>query len=287
MTLAKKPTVKEILLLADGFLARCKIGQSRLEAEVLLAAVLATKRIELYINFDRPLSANELENMRIALRRRSRGEPLAYILGEKEFMSLPFSVDSSVLIPRPETEHLVEKALGLIKDRGFKRLVDVGTGSGAIAVSLAFYAPSLQVLAIDLAEEALEVAKQNAHRHGVLGRIEFLKGNLLESLQNDKGNYDLVLANPPYIPSQEIANLALEVRQEPRLALDGGPDGLACYQPLTRDAYSILKNEGYLGLEIGYDQGQAVSKILQAEGFSDITIVQDYGGLDRCVWGKK
>lgn len=280
-------TIKDILKLATGYLIQCGIAQPRLEAEVFLADLLGISRIDLYVNFDRPLLEKELASMRDYLRRRSRGEPLEYIVGVKEFMSLPFFVDNSVLIPRPETEHLVERALEIMATKNFKEAVDVGTGSGAIAVSLAYYRPASRVTAIDIAPEALAIAKKNARHHGVEGRLIFLKGDLLKPLVGTEKRFDIVLANPPYIPSDLIGELAPEVKNQPRLALDGGPYGLSFFKPLVEDAAVILARGGFLGLEVGWGQAAAVASILRDNGFVGVEIINDYSGIGRCVWGKK
>ncbi len=285
--MSKILTIKEILKLATGYLAQCQVDQPRLEAEVFLANLLGVTRIDLYVNFDRPVVEEELAAMREYFRRRSRGEPLEYIIGVKEFMSLPFFVDNSVLIPRPETEHLVEKALQIMAANNFKEAVDVGTGSGAIAVSLAYYQSDAHVTAIDIAPKALAIAEKNARYHGVEGRLVFLEGDLLEPLVAGEKKFDMVLANPPYIPSGLIDELSPEVKKQPHLALDGGPYGLSFYKPLIEDAALILAGGGYLGMEVGWGQAAAVASILKENGFVDVETINDYSGIGRCVWGKK
>ncbi len=285
--MSKVLTIKDILKLATGYLAQCGIDQPRLEAEVFLANLLSVTRIDLYVNFDRPMVEEELAAMREYLRRRSRGEPLEYIVGVKEFMSLAFFVDNSVLIPRPETEHLVERALQIMAANDFKEAVDVGTGSGAIAVSLAYYRSVARVTAIDIDPGALRVAERNARHHGVEGRLVFLEGDMLKPLVGPGQRFDIVLANPPYIPSDLIGELSPEVKNQPRLALDGGPYGLSFYKPLIEDAAVILSGGGYLGMEVGWGQADAVASILTSNDFTDIEIINDYSGIGRCVWGKK
>ena len=253
---------------------------------MLLGYLLDRNRIQLYVDFDRPLTEKELERMRTFIRRRAQGEPLAYILGEKEFMSLPFRVDKRVLIPRPETEHLVERALELFKGVEKPLLVDVGTGSGAIAVSLAHYLPDCSVFALECRPEILELARENAETNGVRERIRFILGDLLEPLEETKEKADGVLANPPYIPRRELSGLSAEVRAQPELALDGGPDGLEFYEPIAKQAREVLKEKGYLGLEVGAGQAEEVKEILDKEGYTGIFAEEDYSGHKRCIWAR-
>ncbi len=284
--MAEPHTLKEILELSANHFAKHGLISPRLEAELLMGHILGLERIHLYVQFDRPLEEKELEEMRQLIRRRLQGEPLAYILGEKEFMSLPFYVDSRVLIPRPETEHLVEKALDLFSGDGEVTLVDLGAGSGAIAVSLAYYLPRSSVLALDINPEILEIARKNALRNGVEGRIRFILGDLLEPIR-EEGPVDGILSNPPYIPTAQLEEVSPEVKAQPRGALDGGSDGLRYYHRIAREAYPLLRQGGYLGLEVGAGQDEAVGSILQDQGFIDVNVEKDYSGHKRCVWGKK
>ncbi len=284
--MAEVLTMKEILDLTAGHFSRHDLDQPRLEAELLLGHILGLERIQLYVQFDRPLKENELEQMRQFIRRRAQGEPLAYILGEKEFMSLPFQVDSRVLIPRPETEHLVERALQIFGPTAEPTLIDLGTGSGAIAVSLAHYLPHSRIWALDVRPDILELARDNARRSGVQDRIRFILGDLLEPVLQE-GPVDGILSNPPYIPTEELEKLSPEVRWQPRLALDGGRNGLHFYPLIINQADALLKEGGYLGLETGAGQDQAVSPLLEKKGFSEISIDEDYSGHKRCIWGRK
>ncbi len=284
--MAEVLTMKEILDLSAGHFNRHGLEHPRLEAELLLGHILGLERIQLYVQFDRPLEENELEQMREFIRRRARGEPLAYILGEKEFMSLPFHVDSRVLIPRPETEHLVERALQIFGPNEEPTLIDLGTGSGSIAVSLAHYLPHSRIWALDVRPDILELARDNARRNGVQDRIRFILGDLLEPVLKE-GPVDGILSNPPYIPSGELEKLSPEVRWQPRLALDGGQDGLHFYPLIINQADALLKEGGYLGLETGTGQDQAVGPLLEKKGFREISIEKDYSGHKRCIWGRK
>ncbi len=232
------------------------IKEPRLEAEVLLSHALKMDRISLYVNYDRPVDAEERNVFRTMVKRRMAGEPAAYIIGEKEFMSLPFAVDSRVLIPRPDTEIMVEESLRLAALMGGQLLAaDIGTGSGALAISTAKYIPGIKVYAVDIDEQALQVARSNAILNGVEDRIDFVRGNLLEMLPDSV--FDLIMANLPYIPSEAMADLPREVREfEPHSALDGGPRGTRFYRELMDTAYGHLAPGGYLLMEIS-DDGQA------------------------------
>jgi len=225
---------------------------ARLEAELLLAFVLGMDRPGLYVRWDEAPGIGTRERFRQLVERRRCGEPLAYLTGERDFMGLSFHVTPDVLVPRPETELLVETALNHLREAGpSPPVVDVGTGSGAIAVSLAVYHPGIRVTAVDISQAALGVARANASRHGVTGRVTFRQGDLLAGLP---GPVDLVTANLPYIPTWEWYRLPREVRYEPRLALDGGPDGLDYYRRLVRQVPGVLRRGGRLLCELGPGQ---------------------------------
>lgn len=279
-------TIREALAVATVRLREGGIENPRLDAEVLLACVLQASRTSLYINMDKIIAGPGLDRYGTYVERRLTGEPVAYITGEREFMSLAFHVDRNVLIPRPETEVLVEEALA-IKPLS---IADVGTGSGAIAVSLAYYLPESSVTAIDLSPDALRIAAANAKSNGVGDRITFLHGDLLEPLDQPEffGKFDLITANLPYIPSTEVENLPVDVRHfEPLTALDGGADGLHYYRGLGPGAYRLLKNKGTLLLEIGYDQYPRVRDLLTGLGYVNIKAIKDLAGLERVVKATK
>lgn len=289
---SKLPTVLELLGKAVPYLADAGIETARLDAEVLLADILAMDRIGLYVNFDRPLEKREVDAYRQALIQRAKRIPLAHIIGKKEFMSLDFKVTPAVLVPRPETELLVETAIQKLKGRRGAaqclRVVDVGTGSGAIAVTIAKNVLEAEVWAIDISAAALEVAKENAELHGVSDKVRWLHGNLLDPLRQYLGfRAELIVSNPPYVPSGEIGKVSPEVRREPRLALDGGNDGLFFYRELARTSREFLSEGGWICLEIGHDQGQAVAQMFEAaRGFADVQVLPDLAGLDRVVAAK-
>ena len=238
-------------------------------------------RIELYAHFDRPLSAAELATYRNLVSRRLAGEPVAYLLGHKEFWSLDLLVDARVLIPRPDSETLVEEALARLTGRtGALRIADVGTGSGALALALAKERPEAQIFATDVSPDALAVARANAERLGLA--VTFLEGDLDEPLTP---GFDLIVANLPYIPTGEIAGLSADVRSEPHLALDGGADGLGLVRRLVEKAPGLLLPGGCLALEIGAGQAGATTDLLAAAGLYDIRARRDLGGIERVVAG--
>jgi len=280
--LAETWTVLKVLQWTAGYLREKGVEEGRLDAELLLSDALGLDRVGLYLNYDRPLTAAELALFRKGVSRRARREPLQYILGRVEFWSLPFVVNPAVLIPRPDTEILVEEALK--RASAGAAILDVGTGSGAIAVALAHELPEAAVEGVDISPEALEVASENARRNGVDGRVRFRKTDL-GSLP--EGPFDLIVSNPPYIPGGELVALMPEVRDfEPRLALDGGGDGLDCYRLLAHQAPSRLRSGGWLLLETGVGQASAVQKLLAEAGLLDVFSRNDYAGIPRVVGGK-
>jgi release factor glutamine methyltransferase len=215
-----------------------------------------------------------------------RGEPIQYIFGETEFYGLPFLVTPDVLIPRPETEHLVEKALELAAQFIAPRIVDLGAGSGAIAVTLAHQLPHAQITAIDLSSAALAVARENAERNGVSSRIRFLCGNLLAPVAEER--FEIVVSNPPYVPSGDRASLAVEVRDyEPALALFAGDDGLEVYRRLIPAAFAALIPGGFVALEIGFGQSPAIAELLAVSGFERIDFVQDLQSIPRVACAQR
>jgi len=224
------------------------------------------------------------------IRRRMTGESVARIIGEREFYGLAFKLNAATLEPRPDTELLVELALGALPAAG--RLLDLGTGTGCIPIAILANQPDATAVAVDLSADALGAARDNAERHGVNGRIEFLQGSWFEplepsSLKGDRGEvpmFDLIVSNPPYITSAVVETLEPEVRDfDPRLALDGGPDGLAPYRIIAAQAAEWLRPGGWLMVEIGHDQGAAVSALFIEAGFADIAVHRDLNGLDRVV----
>jgi release factor glutamine methyltransferase len=271
------------------------------EAEVLLKSCLEIKNIELYLNPDCHLSRYELNLLAEAIEKRKNHLPLAYITGEKEFYSLGFRVTPDTFIPRPETEFLIDAVLKRSPVTGHRlpvtdhrlpiTIVDLGTGCGNIAATLAKYTPHSKIYATDISKKALEVAKENARRHRVEDRITFLKGDLFSPLENRhlKGKIDFLVSNPPYVIRGEIDSLMPEVaHHEPRIALDGGEDGFSFYRRIIEGAPQYLKSKGYLVLELGIDQAPQVKEIVEKTlEFKSIEIIKDYSGIERVIIARK
>lgn len=264
--------------------AEAGIGSARLEAQLLLAHVLACTRTQLYTGFDKPLAETELAGYRELIKRRLAGEPVAYLLGEHEFWGMPFYVDPSVLVPRPDTETVVEVARSLRADRAAPcRVLDLCTGSGVIAISLAKELPAARVVATDVSEAAVAIARRNAERNAVAERVDVRLGDLWDAVAGER--FDLICSNPPYIASSVIPTLAAEVKREPVLALDGGPDGLQFYDRICAAARIHLEPGGALVVEHGFDQADAVRERFVAAGLTRVTLVYDLGKNPRVTWG--
>lgn len=285
-------TVLELINWTAGYLSEKGIDQPRLTAERMLGHVLGCRRLDLYLQFDRPLVPPDLEVYKQLLKRRVQGCPLQYILGETEFFSLPFKVRPPVLIPRSETEILVEKVLDRLRTVGEPPVVaDIGTGSGNIAVSLAHAMETAQVYATDICPDALRLSVENAQCNGVAERIIFLEGDLMEPLE-EAGLYDTfhaIVCNPPYIRRNALSALPVEIRNyESPLALDGGPDGLQFYQRLSMEAGPFLHSEGWMAVEVGDGQVEAVQKILHRHPeWGIIEVEQDLNGIERVIIAEK
>jgi len=266
------------------------LATPRLDAELLAAHALGLPRVQLYVQFDRPLEQAELGAPRELVRRRQAGESVAYVIGKKEFWGLELQVDARVLVPRPDTETLVGEALERVgktpaaasDGESQVRIADVGTGSGAIAIALAKARPDAAVFAVDVSPDALAVARANAERHGAA--VTFLEGDLAAPLA-PHAPFQLVAATLPYVPTGEIAGLAPEVRAEPRLALDGGPDGLALVRRLVASAPALLAPGGALALEVGAGQAREAAALLAGAGLTDVRVVRDLGAIERVVSG--
>lgn len=281
--MAETWTVLKVLQWTAEHLTHKGVENGRLDAELLLANVLELDRVGLYLNYDRPLEGPELAAYRELVRRRAAREPLQYILGSCEFWSLPLRVSPAVLVPRADTEVLVEEALRLLP-AGIGAVLDVGTGSGAIALALAQERPELQVTGLDSSPEALAVAVENAAALG-LSRVRLVAGDLRAL---PEGPWELVVSNPPYIPTGDLDGLMDEVKNfEPLGALDGGPDGLACYRALAGQATSILRPGGWLLVEVGLGQAEPVRQLFAAAGLEELLIRDDYAGIPRVVGGRK
>lgn len=276
-------TVLEVIQRSAEFLERKGVDSPRLQSELLLAKVLGLRRLDLYLKFDRTLSDAELESTRALVKRRGEREPLQHILGTACFCGLDFKVNRSVLVPRPETETLASRALDNLSsfNRQPATVLDFGTGSGCLAIYLAAKAPAADVTALDVSPEALAVARANAEIHGVARRIQFVCGDGFAALPGGSA-YDLIVTNPPYIPSGDIAALQPEVRDaDPHLALDGGADGLDFYRRLAREAGDFLRPGGRLMAEFGDGQAPAVRALFEERGWRIEAIENDLAGKPR------
>lgn len=281
-------TVLKILRWTTGYFEKQGIDSPRVDAEVLLADLLEMERIELYANFNRPMVDDELAAYRKRIKRRAAGEPCAYIVGYREFWSITLQVDQRVLIPRPDTETLVREALDIIEEHAPQTVVDVGTGSGAVAIALGSEHPDLQIAATDADEEALDVARQNVETHGLDETISLAHGDLLDAVDDDQKPVDLIVSNPPYVAETERDDLQPDVRDfEPTDALFAGEDGLDVIRRLVPDAFDTLAPGGWLLFEIGYRQGDAARDILTDAGFQHVEVIPDYGDRDRVAKGRR
>lgn len=260
------------------------------ESELIFTEILNCNRPSLYLDKDIVLNRAKSSLVSNILKRRIKGEPIQYILGKTEFMGLEFKVTKDVLIPRPETEIIVETVIKYAYGLSLMAygILELGTGSGCIAVSLAKYLPHFDITATDISEEALNIAKENAKNNNVADRIMFLKSNLFESLPICHMPYAICVCNPPYIRTQDIETLQPEIRYEPRQALDGGKDGLDFYRNIIERAPSYLKEDGFLIMEMGFNQGEAIKNIFQNSGYFEIIgLIKDYNNFDRIIIAKK
>jgi release factor glutamine methyltransferase len=275
-------TVLEVLQATTVFLKKHDIENPRLNAEHLLAHVLGRKRIELYLDFERKLTETELTPLRDLVKRRSEGEPLQHLLGTVEFCGLTFLCDRRAMVPRPETEELVEFLKSEIQDPK-SEIVDVGTGSGVIALSLAAEFPDANILAVDVSNDALALARENAIRLNLSSPVQFLKSRLLENIV---GVFDLIVANLPYISTQDRRNLSREVLHDPEIALFAGALGDELVRELIDQAPTRLRPGGMLALEIGLGQSQALLSVLTEKNYRDICSKNDYNGVTRFLFAR-
>jgi len=279
-------TVLKLLQWTTDYFQRNNVSEPRTSAEVLLAHVLAEDHLFLYLNYDRPMETNELAAYRACIKRRLGGEPNQYITGIQEFWSLPLRVSPDVLIPRPETEVLVEAVLEFLdKDDSNVDILDLGTGSGAIAIALARELPAARIIATDLSLAALRLAQEYAKLHQVDERILFVRGDMFAAIPGASQKFRVVVTNPPYVSHAEILELHREIRDfEPRHALDGGPDGLAAIRHIVAAAPTVLSQAGGLFMEMGAGQAESVSGlVLESHEYRSFHIRKDYSGLDRVL----
>lgn len=279
-------TIRKVLDWTRGHFEKHDVDAPRLTAELLLAHLLQVERVKLYMDLERPLSREELGAYRAMIQKRLAGEPTQYLVGAKEFYGRRFEVDARVLIPRGETELLVEAALRAVPRDAPARVLDLCTGSGCVAVSIAAERPQASVWATDLSADALAVAKANAARHQVDGRVSFFAGDLFAAVPPD-ATFDVVVSNPPYVKRGDLPGLQKEVQKEPVLALDGGPDGLEVIRRIIDAALPRLKAGGLLALEIGDEQGAALNELLVRAGYHDVRIEKDLARHDRLALGTK
>jgi release factor glutamine methyltransferase len=279
-------TVLSLLEWADTYLRERSFQESRLNAELLLAHVLALPRLGLYLQFDRPLAADELARFRTLILRRLSHEPVQYIVGETSFMGLPLDVTPAVLIPRPETEELVEEVIAWVKSSGREQgsILDVGSGSGNIAVALGKFLPGTRVTSIEKSADALAVARRNCTRHG-LGNVELIQGDIFEEVCEGR-EFDAVVSNPPYVSAAEFDLLEPEVREfEPRTATTDGADGLRFVRRIASIAGGLLRPGGGMFMEIGYGQAGEAGRIARESWLTGVGVKNDFAGIGRILSG--
>ena len=285
-------TIIKVLQWTTSYFKSHDIESPRSAAEILLAHVLKLKRIELYVHYDQPLTRSELERYKAFIRRRINREPVAYILGTRGFWTIDVRVSKDVLIPRPETECLVEEAVARLSQErpsAVKRILELGTGSGAIILSLALQQPQNVFIASDISMNAVQLAAENASELSLRGNIHFFCGDWMEPIRSDTEPFDMILSNPPYIRKDEINRLQPEIRRyEPLAALDGGPDGLDGLKRIIATAHRFLTPGGSLLLEMGYDQQPAVQNFIDKTGrYENVRYIKDYSGHHRVVGMRK
>ncbi|MGB3975212.1 MAG: peptide chain release factor N(5)-glutamine methyltransferase [bacterium] len=283
-------TIRKLITWTAEWFKNFDIATPRLDAEILLSHTINCTRLDLYLDPDKPVTDTERAAFRSHIKRRANREPIAYIIGSKEFWGRNFSVDPRVLIPRPETETLIEAALSKIPEKAPWLVADLGTGSGCIAITIALEKPDVKVIASDISAGSIEVAKMNAFNLGASDRIMWRQGSwctVFNSLIQPK-SLDLLLTNPPYIASGELLELQPEIsKYEPDIALDGGKDGLQAYKELVQEAVFWLKSGSWIIMEIGYRQGEDIKGILKEASFVSIEIIKDASGKDRVISAMK
>jgi release factor glutamine methyltransferase len=276
-------TVLEVLQSTTAYFKKREIESPRLNAEHLLAHVLKRKRIELYLEFERALTEPELAPLRELVRRRGLGEPLQHLLGTVEFAGRVFLCDKRALVPRPETEELVERLFELTINHQPSTIIDIGTGSGVIALTLAAHFPDAEVHAVDISNDALALARENAARLDLQQRVRFAKGNLLEGVE---GQFDLIVANLPYVPATDRPTLAREVLHDPESAVFAGERGDELIRELIIVARDRLHPGGLLALEVGIGQADDLAALMTEKNYHDIASIRDYGGVTRFLFGR-
>ena len=261
----------------------------KLDIEILLSKALGdVDRLYIHLNLHKELTKEQLDSFNKMIQDRLKGRPIAYIVNNREFMGLDFYVEEGVLIPRPDTEPLVEEVIELVKGKENLKIVDIGTGSGAITVSLAKYIKDCQVYSLDISDKALSIGLKNAISNEVEDKINFIKSNIFSGIEDKGLELDVIVSNPPYIRRADINTLHTQVKDyEPYIALEGGEDGLDFYRDITRESVKYLKDKGILAFEVGHDQAEDVSEILKHNGYTNIYTKKDLQGIDRVVIGFK
>ena len=281
-------TVLESINLSTQYLNEKGIESPRTNAELLLADILVCKRLELYLSFDRPLSEVEMQKYREHIKRRGSFEPLQYITGQVEFFGLELKVNPSVLIPRPETELLVENILNQFPKEKKLIILDIGCGSGNIAIALAVHLPETKIVATDVSAEALKVAEENSERYKVSERIKFVKHNILKNDLNNFPIFDIVVSNPPYVSKESYSSLQKEIKDfEPGIAVTDESDGYSFYRTISEKAYAKLKEDGKLFFEVAQGQSVEVKDIMAKNNFKNIRVIKDYQSIDRVIFGER
>ncbi len=282
-------SIKETIASGAGWLESRGVPEARLNVEHMLAHVLGCRRLDLYLQFDRPLMENELEPLRLMMRRRAAREPLQHILGTVEFAGRTFHCDARALVPRPETEELATRVVAMLPEGFGGRVLDMGCGSGVLGLTVAAAFPACRLVLADVSQEALALAQENAlalesaedsESESASGKFDFVRADLFDSLD---GRFDVVLANLPYIPTDEIAGLEEEVRRDPVTALDGGADGLDIIRRFAQGLPSALEEGGFAALEVGEGQAEAVAALLEAAGCGGAHVERDASGRGRFV----
>ncbi len=282
-------TVLESLELSSKFLDNKGVESARMNAELLLAHILECKRLDLYLRFNQPLNKNETDIYRNYITRRGNFEPYQYIVGDSEFYGLKFIVDKNVLIPRPETEILVETILEKYKKDEELKILDIGTGSGNIPITLAINLPESKVISIDISAEAIKVAEQNRELHDLKSRIGFIKSDILtENLEKYNNTFNIIVSNPPYVKKEEFETLQKEIIEfEPEIAVTDFEDGFKFYKEISKKSKSLLKEKGILFFEVGQGQAEEVKSIMEKNGFTNVEIQKDLSDIERVVLGIK
>jgi release factor glutamine methyltransferase len=280
-------TVLEVIKLSTEYLQKKGVESPRVNAEILLAEILKCKRLDLYLAFDKPLAEKELSDYREAIRKRGLRIPLQYIVGSVEFYGLKILVNENVLIPRPETELLVEKIINEAEKSVNIKILDIGVGSGNISISILKNLPNANVVAIDISELSLKVAKQNAELNSLQDRIDFKLCDIMNDSLNDLGKFDIIVSNPPYVSETDFDNLEPELKMfEPKIALTDNSNGISFYKKIIEVSDKILKKPGKLFFELGMGQSMQVKTLFEQKGFSNINISKDYSGTDRIISGE-